>query len=198
MKPLTDALKKMLNGLAHADAGEYLTSRQKAAYFKNLDVNIVKATDPAPVLSEAAVPARTRRRVAMYMGSELPAVMMNYVIETCSSLEHDLSVLTFETSAVSSELLAPYADTLSEKGIDMKVARLSGESIPGLASYLRSHPEIAFMTCKETGYLGRSYMNDTRAMNALPVPVVVVVTQPDAAAAQPAGQVQDEGKVGAA
>ncbi len=198
MKPLTDALKKMLNGLASADAGEYLTPRQKAAFFEDTDVKVVNATDAAPVLSEEAVTARVRRHVAMYMGSELPAAMMDYVIETCSSLEHELTVLTFESDSISRALLDPYADTLAANGIDMQIVKLSGEPIPGLARYLRSHPEVAFMACKDTGYLGRSYMNSTQAKNALPVPVVVVVTQPGAAVAQPTEQVQEETKTGTA
>ena len=196
MKPLTDALKRMLNGLASADAGEYLTPRQKAAFFEDTEYKVVQADDAAPVLSEAAATASTRRHVAMYMGSELPASMMEYVIETCSSLEHDLTVLTLESSSISNALLEPYKDTLNGKGIEMQIVKLSGEPIPGLARYLRSHPEIAFMACKDTGYLGRTYLNSTQAKNALPVPVVVVVTQAGAEVAQPA--VQEQGKTGTA
>jgi len=193
MKPLTNALKKMLNGLAHADAGEYLTPRQKTAYLQNTAVNVVNSDEPPPVLSEKAV-KKTRRRVAMYMGSTLPAKMMDYVIETCSSLEHDLTVLTFETGPVSSALLEPYMKQLEERGIELETVKLSGEPITGLARYLRNHSEIAFMTCKDTGYLGRSYINGTQAKNALPVPVVVVVVDPKAAEAQPAVQGEEAGR----
>ena len=192
MKPLTDALKKMLNGLASADAAEYLTPRQKSAYFEGTDFKVVQTDEPAPVLSETSKTPSTRRRIAMYMGSELPASMMDYMIQTCSSLDHDLTVLTFESDSVSKALLEPYTDTLAGKGINTRIVKLSGQPIPGLARYLRGHPEIAFLACKESGYLGRSYMNSTQPKNALPVPVVVVVTQPGAAAAQPA--VQTEGK----
>lgn len=199
MKPLTNALKKMLNGLAYADAGEYLTPRQKSAYLGNATVNVVRSTDPAPVLSETAGQGSARRHVAMYMGSELPARMMEYVIETCSSLDHDMSVLTFETESVASKLLEPYAGTLKDKGIKLKIAKLSGEPVTGLARYLRSHPEIAFMACKDTGYLGRSYMNGTQVKSALPVPVVVVVVDPEAAASVPAEQTAaQENRIGAA
>ena len=193
MTPLTNALKKMLNGLAHADAGEYLTPRQKTAYLQNTAVNVVNSDEPPPVLSEKAV-KKTRRRVAMYMGSTLPAKMMDYVIETCSSLEHDLTVLTFETGPVSSALLEPYMKQLEDRGIELETVKLSGEPITGLARYLRNHSEIAFMTCKDTGYLGRSYINGTQAKNALPVPVVVVVVDPKAAEAQPAAQGEKAGR----
>jgi hypothetical protein len=193
MPPLTSALKKILNGLAHADAGEYLTPRQKLAYLQNTAVNVVNSDEPPPVLSEKAV-KKTRRRVAMYMGSTLPPKMMDYVIETCSSLDHDLTVLTFETSAVSSALLEPYVKQMEERGITLETVKLSGEPITGLARYLRNHSEIAFMTCKDTGYLGRSYINGTQARNALPVPVVVVVVDPKAAEAKPAAQGEEAGK----
>ena len=193
MTPLTNALKKILNGLAHEDAGEYLTPRQKAAYLQNTNVNVVGSDEPPPVLSEKAVKS-TRRRVAMYMGSTLPAKMMDYVIETCGSLDHDLTVLTFETAPVSSALLEPYQKQLEERGIALETVKLSGEPIAGLARYLRSHSEIAFMACKDTGYLGRSYIMGTQAKNALPVPVVVVVVDPKAAEAQPAVQGEEAGR----
>lgn len=190
MTPLTNTLKKMLNGLAHADAAEYLTPRQKAAYLQNTNVNVVNSDDPPPVLSESAV-KNTRRRVAMYMGSTLPAKMMDYVMETCSSLDHDLTVLTFETGAVSSALLEPYVKQLEDRGITLEAVKLSGDPIPGLARYLRNHSEIAFMACKDTGYLGRSYITGTQVKNALPVPVVVVVVDPKAAEAV---QREEDGK----
>lgn len=197
MTPLTNALKKILNGLAHADAGEYLTPRQKTAYLQNTNVNVVNSDDLPPVLSEKAV-KNTRRRVAMYMGSTLPTKMMDYVMETCSSLDHDLTVLTFETAPVSSALLEPYQKQLEERGIALETVKLSGEPISGLARYLRSHSEIAFMACKDTGYLGRSYIKGTQVKNALPVPVVVVVVDPKAAEARPAAQAEETGKTNTA
>lgn len=175
MAQLTAVLKKILNGFAAADAGEYLTAREKAAYLENIPSGLVQASDPVPEpVSPAVAQATSRRRVAMYMGSELPAAMMDYIIETCASLNHDLTVLTFESGMVADGLLNPYADRLAEKGITMTTARLTGEPIQGLARYLRGHPEVAFMACKDTGYLGRSYMNGTLQKNSLPVPVVVV------------------------
>lgn len=199
MTALTSTLKKMLNGLAHADAGEYLSRRQKQRHMKSATVHFVKAEDPAPQIEIPEVTAaRPRRRVAMYMGSELPGAVMEYVMQTCSSLDHDLLVLTFESESISGALLKPYREKLENLGIAMKVKRLTGEPVKGLSRYLRSHPEVAFMACKESGYLGRSYVNGTQAKNALPVPVVVVATQSEAAAAAPADREQDQNLTGTA
>jgi len=175
MIQLTAVLKKILNGFAAADAGEYLSAREKSAYLENIPSGLVNATDPVPVARPAAsAKVSTHRCVAMYMGSELPVAVMDYVIETCTSLNHDLRVLTFEAGAVADALLQPYADRLKDRGVRMKTARLSGEPIQGLARYLRSHPEVAFLACKDSGYLGRSYLNGTLQKRGLPVPVVVV------------------------
>lgn len=198
MKPLTNALKKMLDGLAAADAGEYLTARQKTAYLDKTVRNVVQASDPAPVISENAVKPRMRRRVAMYLGSELPAAMMDYIIETCISLDHDLTIVTFEAGTVVNTLITPYKERLAENNIAVETAKLSGEPIKGLARYLRSRSEIAFLACKNTGYLGNSYMNGNQLTNAIPVPVVVVVVDPAAAATQTAEQADQTEKTGTA
>lgn len=200
MKPLSNALKKMLNGLAYADAGEYLSRRQKSAYLENVNQTVEDNPGPAPAPAPSKPVARTsaNRRVAMYLGSELPPAVMDYVIDTCASLEHDLSVLTFESGMVSSALLNPYSERLQAKGIDMEIARLSGEPIKGLARYLRSHPEIAFLACKDSGYLGRNYVNGTQLKSALPVPVVVVVTDTAAAESGRAAQTDNTARIGAA
>ena len=198
MKPLSNALKKMLNGLASADAGEYLSRRQKNSFLQGDTRIFGNSAKPAPKPLEIVAKTSKRRHVAMYLGNELPSKMMDYVIDTCSSLDHDLTVVTFESGMVSSALLEPYTTRMQDSGIEMNIARLSGEPVKSLARYLRNHPEIAFLACKDSGYLGRNYMNGTQLENALPVPVVVVVTSPATAAAQPAEQTEKAATSGTA
>ena len=54
-----------------------------------------------------------------------------------------------------------------------------------LDRWLRSHPEIAFLACKDSGYLGSSYLNGRQSKNELPVPVVIVTTKGEGAQALP-------------
>lgn len=175
---LTQEIKRMLNALAFADAGEGLTLSQKTRYLnKNSD-----AGNTMPVAAPAQPHTTSeRQQVALYMGSELPADMMHYVMQTCERLKHGLTVLTFQTDSTASELLAPYADELASAGIAMKTVVLSGDPVSGLARYLRRHPEVAFLACKETGYLGRSFLNGTQRQDVLPVPVVLVATHEETA-----------------
>lgn len=177
MTRLTEALKKMLNALAVADAGEYLTATQKNQYLlRARGLTPPLATAPAPANSTAAAADRAgpRRRIALYMGMELRADMMDYVIQTCTRLNHDLTVLTFESGQEVRGMLDPFRDALKAEDIDLRVDYLTGDPLRGLGRYLRNHPEIAFLACKDTGYLGRSILKGTQRQNALPVPVVLL------------------------
>lgn len=173
MIKLTQEIKRMLNALAFADAGEYLTLRQKTDYLEHKPGarNTIEAATAAPGQS-----AHERQQVALYMGSELPADMMHYVVQTCGRLKHGLTVLTFQSDAAARALLSPYAEELAAAGITSKTVLLTGDPVSGLARYLRRHPEVAFLACKETGYLGRSFLNGTQRQDVLPVPVVLVAT----------------------
>jgi hypothetical protein len=178
MTRLTDALKKMLNALAVADAGEYLTSTQKNQYlFQARGITPTLTTSvPEHVVNTAAAAegARAKRRIALYMGMELRADMMDYVIQTCTRLDHDLTVLSIESNQAVCGMLDPFRDAFQAEGIDLRVHYLTGDPIRGLGRYLRGHPEIAFLACKDTGYLGRSILKGTQRQNALPVPVVLL------------------------
>lgn len=186
MIKLTQEIKRMLNALAFSDAGEYLTLRQKTDYLERKPGarNAIPATTPSPVQASP-----DRQQVALYMGSELPADMMHYVMQTCGRLKHGLTVLTFQSDAAAHALLDPYAADLEAAGIKMKIVLLTGDPVSGLARYLRRHPEVVFLACKETGYLGRSFLNGTQRQDILPVPVVLVATHEEnaqrAAAARP-------------
>ncbi len=178
MIKLTEEIKRMLNALACADAGEYLTLRQKTDYLnqKFSADNPIQAATPAPAQATSE-----RQQVALYMGSELPADMMHYVVQTCGRLKHGLTVLTFQSDSAARALLSPYANELADAGIAMKTVLLTGDPVSGLARYLRRHPEVAFLACKETGYLGRSFLNGTQRQDILPVPVVLVATHEESA-----------------
>lgn len=188
MALLTDSLKRMLDALAHADAGEYLTPRQKAAVLNPLPGHPQPVAVSVPEVA-AAAPAAPRQQVALYMGSELSSDMMNYVIQTCARLQHGLTVLTFQAEDDANALLAPYKEALLSAGIAMQLVVLTGEPIAGLIRHLRRHSEIAFLACNETGYLGRSVLNGSQRTSALPVPVVLVEAQTAAKSGRdPAGK----------
>ncbi len=183
MTKLTTEIKRMLNAMAAADAGEFLTLSQKARY-----LDPAADAPAAPVAADSTQPARPRRQVALYMGSELSAEVMQYVAQTCARLKHGLTVLSFQSEASARAMLAPYADTLAAADIGLRLEILSGDIMGGLARYLRRHPEVAFLACNETGYLGRGLLNGTQRQDTLPVPVVLIASR--AAKTDMAGQAE--------
>ena len=182
MSKLKDILKHMMNGFEHSTAGEYMTMRQKAAHLDNAPV-YAKPVNVKTTVYEANSGSK-RRRIALFLGSELPAEVMEYVIQTCTNLKHELTVITFQTENTARALLKGYEPALAEANIDFKLAPLTGDPIARLNRYLKSHPEIAFLACKDNGYLAHSYINGPKDKNLLPVPVVVVVTKQGEAAKQ--------------
>jgi hypothetical protein len=167
---LTDDIKRMLDALAYANAGDYLTLPQKDAVLK--DAAPTPAT--AAAAAEATSPPARRPQVGLYLGSELSADIMQYVTQTCARLRHDLTVLTFESETEARALLAPYQAMLDKAGTALGVVVVSGEPPAALARALRRRPEIAFLVCNEAGYLGHSLMAGTKGKDAMPVPVVMV------------------------
>jgi hypothetical protein len=179
---LTDDIKRMLNALAYANAGDYLTLPQKD---RVLQGSAAPASEPTPA---AAVPAPKRPQVGLYLGSEISAEVMHYVAQTCARLRHDLTVLTFESEAEARGLLAPYQAMLDQAGTELRVVAVSGEPPAALARALRRRPDITFLVCNEAGYLGHSLMAGVQGKDGMPVPVVMVAAN-EAAARQAAGKV---------
>lgn len=171
---LTQEIKRMLNALAYATAGENLTSRQKHRV-------IAGGTAPSTVI-EATSNAKPGAQIGFYLGSELSADVMQYVIHTCSRLKHGLTVLTFQNELDARTLLKPYQAELEDAHIGVQLTVLGGEPPAALVQALRKRPEIVFLICNESGYLGRSLMKGIVRQEAFPVPVVMVAANESAMA----------------
>ncbi|MDP1556246.1 MAG: hypothetical protein Q8L84_12385 [Hyphomonas sp.] len=101
---------------------------------------------------------------------------MQYVIQTCGRLRHGLRVLTFQSGNEAEALLAPHREALAAAGIRTEVSLLAGEPPSALVHALRKRPDVAFLICNETGYLGRSLLTGTVRRDVIPVPVVLVAS----------------------
>ena len=181
---LTHEIKRMLDALAFANVGENLTRRQKTRAMAG-------SVAPSVAASPVAAPAAHLPRVGLYLGGELPTDVMQYVIQTCARLKHGLTVLTFQSELDAQALLAPFQAALDASGIRPRVTVLTGEPPASLIHALRKRPEVAFLICNESGYLGRGLLKGTVRQDTIPVPVVMVAggeaaAQPTAVEARPA------------
>ena len=104
MIKLSDEIKRMFNALTFANEGENLTPRQKRR---------VIAGGAAPTIAIDPTPAqKSGPQIGLYLGSELPADVMAYVMQTCIRLKHGLTVLTFQSESDARALLQPYQTEL--------------------------------------------------------------------------------------
>ncbi|MFP5381299.1 MAG: hypothetical protein ACLGG4_03470 [Gammaproteobacteria bacterium] len=173
---LTHEIKRMLDALAFANVGENLNRRQKSRA-------IAGSAAPAAPAPQVAVTAAHLPQVGLYLGSELPADVMQYVVQTCVRLKHGLTVLTFQSELEARALLAPFQATLDAAGLQPRVTVLTGEPPASLIHALRKRPDVAFLICNESGYFGRGLLKGTVRQDAIPVPVVMVASSE--AATQP-------------
>ena len=176
---LTNEIKRMLNALALANAGEYLSYRQKHLFLANTPAATV-ATPPA-----AAVRTKVqgRHQVALYLGSELSSDVMQYILQTCTRLRHDLTVLTLQTEEDARALLSPFMSQLTEAVIELRLITLSGDPHTALTHALRRHTDVAFLVCNESGYFGYGLLGNSKRNGSMPVPVVLIAAK-DSAIAQ--------------
>lgn len=187
--PLSDTIKRILNGLAYAHVGDYLTPAQKDAALAGLPpVSRVQAGGAPPVLTGADIARSPGEgpRIGLYLGGELPGELMQYVQRTCGRLGYGLTVLTLQTRKAAQALLAPYEDELAQAGIVPRLVCLANDPSRALAQALRRRPEIAFLVCNESGYLGRGLLNG--GQHVMPIPVVLVSPSGTLADAPVAGQ----------
>lgn len=181
------SLKRMLNALSFAHAGESLTLAQKDR------VLAASSETPATATPAAAAVAGTapRSQVGLYLGSELPESVMHYVLQTCARLHHGLTVFSFQGEREIDAILAPYGAALAEANIAVKRVALSGDPARVLASALKRRSDVAFLVCNESGFLGSQLTRGAMSPDSLPVPVVLVAARGEAvehrAAVLPAG-----------
>lgn len=163
---LPDSIRQILDALAYANAGDYLSLSQKRAVLSGAPTVARAAEFSAPAAKS------TQARIGLYLGSELSEEVMQYVTRTCVEMHHQLTILTLQSQKDTEALLAPYRALLDASNLNPAMITLSGDPLRALITALRRLPDIAFLVCNETGYLGRSMLNGTQ--NQLPVPVVLV------------------------
>lgn len=169
---LTEILKRMLDGLAYANLPEYLSTSEKHSLLAPCPATVTNT-----VSSKSADPVVTRPQAGLYLGSELSDYIMQYALQTCGRLGYGLTVLTYMTHDEAQTLLAPYQTTLEATATEVRLITLTGEPPAALTRALRRRPEIAFLICNESGYIGNGLLNGRVHKNAIPVPVVMVTRQ---------------------
>ncbi len=161
MKRLTQKLKASLADLAHANAGEMLSSRQKA--------RLLGAVPEMPV----AASREGRREVILSLGAVLPPRTMRYAIGVCQQLDADLCVLGADAAAIG-HMLAPYREARQAAGIECRVEEVAGRG--AISRFFDRHPRVVCAIAGGSGDpLGHQFGGrGTTVRGKPPVPIVLV------------------------
>lgn len=172
--PLAPPIQRLFNALSFANVGESLTLTQKTRALSGTPES-PRAT--AANTATAPASATSRSQVGLYLGSELPVNVAQYVLQTCARLQHGLTVFSFQSERDIDNLLAPHRAALAEANIAVRVVALSGDPSKVLGSTLKRRPDIAFLVCNESGFLGNRLTRGAMSPESLPVPVVLVAAR---------------------
>ncbi|WP_018880525.1 MULTISPECIES: hypothetical protein [unclassified Thioalkalivibrio] len=173
MPALTQAMKKMLEGLAYADLAEMQPMGDK---YRSLASDAPDSNPTAPNAEDSVEPATTRRRIGLFVGPFAPRHVFDYAADSCERLGADLVVLTFLGETEARVLIESFTRVGSPLPHDVHIETLSGDPERALRRVLGRGIRIDFLVCDEQGYLGHHVLASETAAE---LPVVMVATPRD-------------------
>ncbi len=133
MKRLSKELKQMLNALAHQDAGEFLTMRDK------LNILDVKGTVGSEGASHEASSARIRR-IAMLSDGGDSSKALHYALNACKRQQASLDLVLHGAAA---RQAGEIRSLLHGHDIASEVVLLGEQSVKALSEYLHSRRNLS-------------------------------------------------------
>lgn len=170
-------LKQMCAAIGSAPTGESLPRIRMDSALGVASTPVGRLAAPPSPAAAPAAPRPRQNHVGLYLGSHLPPSVMDYVLQTCTRLDHGLTVLTGLARIEAESLLLPYRASLDEAGIEPRYVLLSGNPAQQLAGAIRRRPELAFLVCNAEGYVGHRLIRGQLPADSLPVPVVLVAAR---------------------
>lgn len=167
-----EAVKRSMDGLAHAHAGEMLPWEEKCRILGVENEGMV-LTDREEVIPTGTPSGRT---VALMVGHNLTSALMDYATYSCRCLEAGLMLLIPGSVQALEQTLRPFLPRLVEAGIVPRILRVEAGSARGLAAYLHDHRDVIFVVVGSSNEEYRAYSESEhgRARWRFPVPLVVV------------------------
>ncbi len=139
MTKLSDSLKKMLTGLAHQDAGEFMTMHDK---MRVLGQGSETRNKPSTPLSSVSNMLATQR-IALISDARGLDAPLSYAIDACQRQEATIDLLIHGTTDV--ENLSNIEKRIKEAGIICHRIQLGTRPVDGVIEYISNHPGLIFM-----------------------------------------------------
>lgn len=165
-------VKRSMEGLAHAHAGEMLPWEEKCRLL-GVEPSGAELVEP---LCRTSPLGRSNRRVALLVDASLAGHLIDYVIYTCRCLEAGLTLLTSAPLQAMEPMLRPYLARLAEAGITPQLAQMESAATGGLVAYLHYHQDVIFVVVGSQNQVCRPWYESARSRSRwrLSVPLVVV------------------------
>lgn len=139
MKMLSDALKKMLNGLAHQDAAEFLTTHEKIKILERGQEP--RRSFSAPSRKTIARPIT--KRIAFISDGRGVGAPLDYAIEACMRLGAQIDLLIHGT--VNTESIYSLEKHIFQSGLECRQVRL-GVNVPNeIVDYINKQRSLIFL-----------------------------------------------------
>lgn len=165
---LSEQIKQALSALAHAEAGEMLSRREK--------LRTLSPDSPAQLASEGLRnTSNPRKLVALSLGSNTSSTAVQYAISVCQRMGADLSLLC-SSARVAETIMPLHQDAISAASIACRRVVISGNPARAIKQYLQTHPQVMFIISSSSDDPVQTLISDgnwDKAVNAASVPVVV-------------------------
>ena len=178
MKTLSDALKKMLTGLAHQDAAEFLTTQEKMK---------ILGCELEPRKNSSALPPKTAakpitKRIAFISDGRGVGAPLDYAIEACKRLGAQIDLLVHGT--VNTESIYLLKKQILQAGLECRQVRL-GVNVPDeIVDYIDGQRSLIFLVAIPDDTAVRVLIEEVipGQMGQINVPIVLIeqklTTQP--------------------
>ncbi|MBV2090044.1 MAG: hypothetical protein KUF72_04080 [Candidatus Thiodiazotropha sp. (ex Ctena orbiculata)] len=175
MKKLSDNLKQMLNGLAHQDAGEFLSMREK---MKALGMEAEIKAKPSPVPRNIAKQSATQRIAFISDGRGVGAPLA-YAIDACLRQGAKIDLLTHGTTDVAN--ISALENQIQAAGLDNNHIQLGLSAIDDIFNYIRNHLSLIFLVAMPDDNLAKVIIEEVIPKRGarMSVPLVLIEDRPN-------------------
>lgn len=183
MPGLSAKLKRLLDALALADAGEMLLPREKDRVLNRAGRDATP-TPPLPDLTHTCDLAAPRRSVVLGVGQSLPLLTLDYALGACNRLDASLLLLCAD-AVLATRLLELHRARLDARGVACQIVALRGEPTRAVLEYLQDHTGVLFAITSGHDPVAALTQPAGKIPHRNPPVPIVVVSDPSPARAEP-------------
>ena len=175
MKKLSDALKRMLTGLAYQDAGEFLTTHQK---WQTLNSGR-RAEKPSPSVQPAVARRPSARRVALISDGRNADGAFDFALQACHRQGAQLEL--FLHGPVRATDIAALVRRVQREGLVCRRIVLSGNPANAILAHMEKQLSLLYLVASPDDAAARELVEKlalARGKRHLAVPLVLIEDRP--------------------